>query len=318
MTHPIPGTFYSADRNDTLLGLTGRAYGIRSGSSRRLSHTQMLNAHPSNLRFHRQPGNAFERNHFSDGIIRLRRDFPCRVSDYPISTAQPVPAGTCRPHIYIPPPDDVWYPVPPEVPQRSAFLCWAAALTSLSQARTLNHRFTTQRKLASAVSALSAPGPRRTRSIVAPRTRGLRIIPSREVLPGAGHPGVMRGEVTIGLVAGFFGLDVATYVGDAAPGAVQRGRDSVITLDDLVFHLNEAGGPILMFRSNGVHTRAAGHVTVIFGASIDDGIYFEMDPFTSRHSGPIYGPLDTRVVRSGATIGTGSTGDVSREIYILF
>jgi hypothetical protein len=278
----------------------------------------MLNAHPSNLRFHRQPSNAFERNHFSEGIVRLRRDFPCKVSDYPINMAEPVPAGTCRPHIYIPPPGDVWYPVPPEVPQKSALLCWASALTSLSQARTLNHRFTDQRKLASAVSALSVPGPRRTRSIVAPKKKGLRMIPSREVLPGAGHPGVIRGEVTITLIAHFFGLDVATYIGDAEPGTVQSGRDSVITLDDLDFHLKEAGGPILMFRLNGVHRRAAGHVTVIFGASIDDGIYFEMDPFTSRLGGPIYGPLDTRVVRDGATIGTGSTGNASREIYILF
>lgn len=312
---PTPGHFYRSRTGDTWLGVTGRAYGVRSGG-KRLRLSQMANAHPFNWRLHRRPKNTFERRHYPHGLIQLRRVFPCDEADFEASPWEHLVRGRCRSVIYIPPEDDVWYAPPPEVVQSAPLFCWAAALCSLSQSREVPHVFKTEASLVTRFRTLRTVESGRGRRIVSRRTGGLRYLPkSDRVMPDGGFS-LARGEMSMISIAQFLDLDLSSYFGDADPGEVQADRDQRLTMSDLVFHLEDAGGPIAVFRQLIPEEKSPGHTTVVFGGSKTDGIFIEMDPFTTAKSGPVFGTQDTITVRDASSLGT-SFGKPTREIYIL-
>lgn len=315
---PTPGHFYRAKNGDTWLGLVGRAYGVRAGKTR-LKMSQMANLQPANWRLHRAARGSFERRYYTDGLVKLARHFPCKDLDFKRHTGDFLDRGSCRPLIYIPPREDVWFPPPPEVPQVSHILCWAAAISSLSQSRDLAHFFSTKERALARLLFVKIDQGGESVPIVSEETHGLRYIPPRGRTPRAGIP-LARGEMTMVRLAEFLDLDLAVHFGDARPGKVQRKRgDTKLTLADLRIYLESAGGPILLVKVPRKKDDEIGHVTVVFGVSEEDQFYMEMDPFGHPSSGPVFGPLNTIGAREERllTRNLGDTGP-TREIYVLF
>ncbi|MFC3282950.1 hypothetical protein [Litchfieldella rifensis] len=76
-TVPTPGRFYQIQKGKGgLLTTTGRAYGLGAGTAR-LNRAKAINGHPQNRKFWVRPANAFERNHFPNGIISFSPIFTC-------------------------------------------------------------------------------------------------------------------------------------------------------------------------------------------------------------------------------------------------
>lgn len=313
MTDPTIGKFYRAKNSDTFLGIVGRAYGVRSGP-KRLRLAQLVNAHPFNWRLWRTPRNDFERRHFPSGIVKLKRDFPCTDADYDNDPSLPLEDGDCRPLVFIAHETDIWFLPPKEIVQRRTLLCWAASLTSLSQARSLTHEFADISSCKDTVETVTIGGPS-TESIV-DSGGGLKVFPSIDhVDPSDPMNNRARGESTVLRLAALMGLDVAFFVGNTRPGPVQSDReDPILEVRDVAHFLREAGGPIMILT---LPRRGAGHATVVFGVSEEMGIYFEMDPMTLSTNGEAFGPKRTRILRAENELRR-STGADAREIYVLF
>ncbi|PTX57331.1 hypothetical protein C8N43_1998 [Litoreibacter ponti] len=312
---PTPGRYYQAKGSDTWLKLIGRAYGARSGSKRRLALSKMANNHPDNWRLQRDPKNDFEEAHYPHGLVSLSRRFSCTEADFETPSAEKVKSGSCRAIVYIPPEDDIWFDRPPEVVQRKGAMCWAAALSSLSRTRRLARRFRSQNRLVRvARKKLKTKKTGREISIVTGEAHdnGLRVIPNI----ADADTGTRRGEETVALLAEFMGLNYTAFFGDGGPGDLQQDSDDEITLEAIHERLSIAGGPIIIFRSN---RGSPGHVSVVFGASLVDNVYMEMDPFRAPfRSGPVFGRRRTRVIRNRADLGSDPFLTPSEEIYVLF
>ncbi|WP_298355928.1 hypothetical protein [uncultured Litoreibacter sp.] len=321
MPDPTPGHFYRAQNNDTVLGLTGRAYGVRSGSTRmRLS--QLLVSHPHNWRIRRPPKNKFERQFYPQGLIRLARRFPCADKAYEADPWDPLSGGSCRPLMYIPPKTDVWFKPPVEVVQRASLLCWAAALTSLSLSRDLNLAFPDQIDLASHFLGeritVGRPGRGSVRRRLVMRSNlGLRLWPRQELKADPPAHAFTKGEMTATFMARAFGLNINSYFGDLKPDPVNKKRDKKLTIGEIQRLLKAADNPIIMFRALGEDTKTPGHVSVVFGASEEDDHYLEMDPFTTSNSGSVFGTEDTITLRDGRHLTGDIVGHDAREIYVL-
>lgn len=99
---PTPGGWYRVKKRDTLVGIAGRAYGVKS--SARLKAAQMLNAIEYNARFHRPTTSAFNKKYFGDSIIALVPRYACDPADQAASNDGGYRAsGTgCYPILWIP------------------------------------------------------------------------------------------------------------------------------------------------------------------------------------------------------------------------
>lgn len=74
---PTPGRFYKIQYGKGgLLKTAEKAYKT-SSNAERLKRAQQINNHPLNRKFWKTPGNAYERKHFSNGIINFNPVFTC-------------------------------------------------------------------------------------------------------------------------------------------------------------------------------------------------------------------------------------------------
>lgn len=93
---PVPGRWYRIRKGDSLLAVTGKAYGLGSGAAR-LEHSRWINEVPANAVYFRSTTAGFERNAYGPLIISFSPKFACETDDA-IAGAK----GSCFAVIYIP------------------------------------------------------------------------------------------------------------------------------------------------------------------------------------------------------------------------
>ena len=77
---PRPGFITRAELGDTILGMTGEAYGVGAGDER-LRLSQAVVSHPLNQRFVRPSQSQFNRENFPGGMIALVPEFSCDAKE---------------------------------------------------------------------------------------------------------------------------------------------------------------------------------------------------------------------------------------------
>ncbi|MFQ6550031.1 trypsin-like serine peptidase [Aestuariibius sp. 2305UL40-4] len=100
-TEPTPGRFYRIQYGKGgLLTTTGRAYRVSAKDDRRRL-AKKINEHPYNRRFWRPTRNAWERNHFPEGLIAFNPNFAKSFGDQS-KTRGVAPSGRSFAVIWIP------------------------------------------------------------------------------------------------------------------------------------------------------------------------------------------------------------------------
>ncbi len=114
---PTPGKRYRIRKGDTLLGVTGKAYGLGSGAER-LKRSKWINDAEANQVFHRPTTAGFERNAYGDSIVSFSPKFSCDA-DAAIAGEK----GSCFAVIWIPPAKGVEPPTVPIEPPPPGDIC---------------------------------------------------------------------------------------------------------------------------------------------------------------------------------------------------
>jgi hypothetical protein len=96
---PRPGFVTRAEVGDTILGMTGEAYGVGPGDER-LRLAQAVVSHPLNQRFVRPSKSQFNRENFPDGMIALVPEFSCIAEEQYASPTGG--SGVGHPFVYFP------------------------------------------------------------------------------------------------------------------------------------------------------------------------------------------------------------------------
>jgi hypothetical protein len=103
---PTPGRYYQIRKNDSLLVVAGKAYGVGSGS-KRLDLARRINRHPVNARYLRKDKAT---DLFPEGLLSFLPRFSCDVRAQ-IKAEDTVPGGKCYGVIWIPPAEEAVHPV---------------------------------------------------------------------------------------------------------------------------------------------------------------------------------------------------------------
>jgi len=127
-TTPIPGRYYRVKSGDTLLGITGKAYNIGSGSER-LRRSKWINNAQVNRVYWVKPQKDFNKEHYPDGIVYLTnawasdpeaalrgepgKSYP--VLYIPVTEGDEPPAEPTGPAPELPDVDEPVEPAPPTV-----------------------------------------------------------------------------------------------------------------------------------------------------------------------------------------------------------
>lgn len=103
---PTPGRYYQIRKNDSLLGVAGKAYGVGEGK-KRLDLARKINRHWINARYLRKDKAT---DLFPEGLLSFLPQFSCDVRTQ-IQAEATVPGGACFGVIWIPPGEEAVHPV---------------------------------------------------------------------------------------------------------------------------------------------------------------------------------------------------------------
>jgi V8-like Glu-specific endopeptidase len=102
---PTPARYYQIRKGDTLLGVAGKAYGVKAGAAR-LEFARRVNRHPLNRKYLRkQKAN----NLFPEGQLSFLPEFSCDVNEQ-IAAIQTAVSGKCFAVLWIPDAAEIKHP----------------------------------------------------------------------------------------------------------------------------------------------------------------------------------------------------------------
>ena len=109
---PTPGFFYAIKAGDNLLKITGKAYGLKAGTTARLNKSQEVNSVEYNKRFHVDSMSKFNEKYYPEGIISFFPKYSEDIKDQILNTFDGGRGlGKAYPIIWFPSPEN---PEPPE------------------------------------------------------------------------------------------------------------------------------------------------------------------------------------------------------------